>query len=119
MPTYRVGAVNDEPLQQDAGDLLLHHLRLGLGEQVEQHAAEVVRVLVGVPELVRHRVQEEVATLGVQLVGQLISGHFLVSWRGSGTAIETTKETTGTAVTEVQKKTRNEMNAVWLGANNA
>ncbi len=71
--THRVGAVHDEPLQQDARDLLLDHLRLRLGEQVEQHAAEVVRVLVGVPELVCHRVQEEVAPLGVELVGELPS----------------------------------------------
>ena len=74
--TYRVGAVHDEPLEQDASDLLLDHLRLGLGEQVQQHAAEVVRVLVGVPELVRHRVEEEVAALGVELIGQLLSRHF-------------------------------------------
>lgn len=66
-----MGAVHNEPLQQDARYLLLDHLRLSLGEQVEQHAAEVVRVLVGVPELVRHRVQEEVAPLGVELVGKL------------------------------------------------
>ena len=72
--THRVGAVHDEPLQQDARDLLLDHLRLRLGEQVQQHAAEVVRVLVGVPELVRHGVQEEVAPLGVELVGQLRFG---------------------------------------------
>lgn len=76
--TYRVGTVHDEPLEKDAGDLLLYHLRLGLGEQVEQHAAEVVRVLVRVPELVGHRVEEEVAALGVQLVGQLLSPFFVI-----------------------------------------
>lgn len=77
--------MHDEPLEQDAGDLLLDHLRLRLREQVEQHAAEVVRVLVGVPQLVGHGVQEEVTALGVQLVRQLPSP-FSVSWHGGGTA---------------------------------
>lgn len=64
-------AVHDKPLQQDAGDLLLDHLRLGLGEKVQQNAAEVVRVLVGVPELVGYGVEEEVPPFRVQLVGEL------------------------------------------------
>lgn len=85
--TYRVGAVHDEPLEQDPGDLLLNHLRLRLGEQIEQHAAEVVRVLVGVPELVRDSVEEEVSTLGVELVRQLFQFSARVpgvGWRGVG-----------------------------------
>ena len=45
-----VGAVDDEALQQHARDLLLDDLLLRLGEQEEQHAAEVVRVVVRVPE---------------------------------------------------------------------
>lgn len=63
--------MNDKPFQQDARDLLLNHLRLRLGKQVEQHAAEVVRVLVRVAQLVRHRVEEEVSPLWIQLVRQL------------------------------------------------
>lgn len=63
--------MHDEPLEQDAGDLLLNHLRLRLCEQIQQHAAEVVRVLVGVPELVRDGVEEGVPSLGVELVRQL------------------------------------------------
>lgn len=69
--TDRMGAVDDEPFQEDSRDLLLNHLRMGLREQVEQHAAEVVRVLVGVAELVRHCVEEKVPPLGVQFVRQL------------------------------------------------
>lgn len=63
--------MHDETLQQDAGDLLLYHLRLGLGEQVQQNAAEIVRMLVGVPELVGDGVEEEVSPFGVKLVGKL------------------------------------------------
>lgn len=69
--THRVRTVYDQPLQKDAGDLLLHHLRLRLGEQVQQYTAEVVRVLVGVAQLIRHCVEEEIPPLGVQLVRQL------------------------------------------------
>lgn len=139
--TYRVRAVHDEPLEQDAGDLLLDHLRLGLREQVEQHAAEVVRVLVGVPELVGHGVEEEVPPLRVELVGQLrspfsVSSVSSVSWRrrfpfhGGGTdgierrgrarAIEirkkkqTERKTPGYGSEETR-----EISAVRLGANNA
>ena len=64
-------AVDDEPFEQDSRDLLLHHLRLGLREEVEKHAAEVVGVLVGVAELVRHRVEEKVPSLWVQFVREL------------------------------------------------
>lgn len=69
--TDRMGSVDDEPFEEDSRDLLLNHLRMGFREQVEQHAAEVVRVLVGVAELVRHRVEEKVPPLGVQFVRQL------------------------------------------------
>lgn len=70
--THRVRTVHDKPLEQDAGDLLLHHLRLRFGEEVQQDATKVVRVLVGVAELVGHRIEEEVPPLGVELVRQLL-----------------------------------------------
>ena len=44
------------------GDLLLNNLLRGLVEQVQQHAAKVVRVVVRVPQLVRDRIQEKVPT---------------------------------------------------------
>ena len=43
-------------------DLLLDGFVVGLGEQVEQRAAEVVRVAVWVAQLVGDSVQEQVAT---------------------------------------------------------
>lgn len=64
-------AVYDKPLEQDPRDLLLNHLGLCLGEQVEQHAAEVVRVLVRVAKLIGHGVEEEVSSLRIQPVSQL------------------------------------------------
>ena len=51
-------AVDNEPLEEDSGDLLLDGLGVGLGEQVEEAAGEVVRVRVGVAQLVRDAVQE-------------------------------------------------------------
>lgn len=43
------------------GDLLLDGLGVGLGEQVQHGAAEVVGVAVGVAQLVGYGVQEQVA----------------------------------------------------------
>eukprot|EP00976_Prorocentrum_cordatum_P040762 827877-Prorocentrum_minimum.AAC.2 len=62
-----VRAVDDEALQQHARDLLLDNLVLRLREQEQQHAREVVRVVVRVAQLVRHRVEQQVAPLRVQL----------------------------------------------------
>lgn len=58
--TPRVRAVDDQPLEQHPGDLLLHGLRISFSEQVQQAAAEVMRVAVGVAQLIGDRVQEEV-----------------------------------------------------------
>lgn len=63
--------MHDEPLEQDARDLLLDDLVLRLCEQIQQHAAEVVCVLVRVAKLVGHGVEEEVSALRIQLVRQL------------------------------------------------
>lgn len=54
------------------GDLLLDGLGVGLSEQVEQRAAEVVRVRVRVAQLVRDGVQEQVPTCQQQKA----SSHF-------------------------------------------
>lgn len=64
--------MHNKPLQQNPGDLLLDHFRLSFGEQIQQNAAEVVRVLVGIAQLIGHGVEEEVSSLGVQLVRQLV-----------------------------------------------
>ena len=55
-----------------------------LGEEVQQHAREVVRVVVRVAQLVGDGVQEVVAALGVEVGGQLQQQHVLVN-RGSTT----------------------------------
>lgn len=64
--------VYDETLKQHAGDLLLDRLGVRLGEQVEQRAAEVVRVRVRVSHLVGDRIQKQVASFGVQIDGQIL-----------------------------------------------
>lgn len=58
----RVRSVHDQPFEQHSGDLLLNRLGVGLGEQVEQGAAEVVRVAVRVAQLVGNGIQEQIAT---------------------------------------------------------
>ena len=47
-----VRPVHDQPLQEHPGDLLLDGLGVGLGEEVEEAAGEVVGVGVGVAQLV-------------------------------------------------------------------
>ena len=44
------------------GNLFLYGLCVGLSEQVEERAAEVVGVAVGIAQLVRYRRQEQVPT---------------------------------------------------------
>ena len=56
------------------GDLFLDGLRVGLCEQVEEAAGVVVGVRVGVAQLVRDAVEEEVATLGVHVHSQVLEG---------------------------------------------
>ena len=51
---------------QHTSDLLHDNRLLGLQEQVKQHTAEVVRVVVGVAQLIGNRVQDVVAPFFVQ-----------------------------------------------------
>ena len=52
--------VDDEPLEQNSGDLLLDGLLVSFGEQEEEGAGEVLGVGVGVPQLVGDAVQEQI-----------------------------------------------------------
>ena len=63
----RMWSVNDESLHQHASDLLLDNFLRGLLEQEEEHAAVVVRVAVRIAQLVRNRVEEQVATLRIEI----------------------------------------------------
>jgi len=67
-----VGPVHNQPLQQHPGDLLLDGLSVGLAEQVEQEAGEVVGVRVGVSQLVGDTVEEEIPTLGIHIHRQIL-----------------------------------------------
>mmetsp|Transcript_10128 Transcript_10128/g.29888 ORF Transcript_10128/g.29888 Transcript_10128/m.29888 type:complete len:254 (-) Transcript_10128:1041-1802(-) len=67
-----VRPVHDEALHQHAGDLLLDLLRPGLLEEAEEHAGEVVRVVVGEAQLVGQGVEEQVAPLRVELARELL-----------------------------------------------
>jgi len=60
--TPRMRSVDNQSLQQDSRDLLLDRLRVGLGEQVEQRAAEVVSMAVGIAQLIRDGIQEQIST---------------------------------------------------------
>ena len=53
-----VRTIDDEPFQEDARHLLLDRFRVRLGEQIEQRAAEVVRVAVRIAQLVGNSIQE-------------------------------------------------------------
>lgn len=59
--TPRMRSVDDEALQQDARDLFLDRLRVCLGKQVQQSAAEVMCVTVGVAQLVGYGIQKQIS----------------------------------------------------------
>lgn len=65
-----MGPVHDEPLQENSSDLLLHNLLCSLCKEVKQHTREVVRVVVGVAQLVGDCIKKQVATLRVQVNDQ-------------------------------------------------
>lgn len=70
--TPRVWTIHNEPLKQDPCDLFLDGFSVCFSEQVQQRAAEVVSVAVGVPQLVRNGIQEKVPPFGVQVHGQIL-----------------------------------------------
>lgn len=55
-------SVDNESFQQNSSDLLLNGFGIGLGEQIEKSATEVMGVRIGVTQLIGDRVQEEVST---------------------------------------------------------
>ena len=56
--TPRMRPVHDQSFEEHARDLLLNDSELGFGEQVQDHAREVVRVAVRIAKLVCDRVDE-------------------------------------------------------------
>lgn len=52
--------VHNEPFQKHPGDLLLDGFGIGLGEEVQQSTGEIMRVTVGIPQLIGYCVQEQV-----------------------------------------------------------
>lgn len=53
-------------------NLLLNCLRIRFGKQMEDRTAEVVCVTVGITQLIGNRIEEQIATLGVQINGQIL-----------------------------------------------
>ena len=72
MLTPRMRTVDNQPLKQHPRDLLLDGLLVGLREEVEQRAREVLRVAVWVAQLVGDAIEEQVSALGVQIHGQVL-----------------------------------------------
>jgi len=60
--TPRMRSVDNESLQQHTCYLLLDGLWVCLGKQVQQRAAEVVRMTVGIAQLIGNGVQKQVTT---------------------------------------------------------
>lgn len=58
--TPRMRTVYDQPFQQHPCNLLLYSFRVGFSEQVQEAAAEIVRVAVRIPKLVGNRIEEQV-----------------------------------------------------------
>lgn len=56
-----VWAVHYQPFQKDSGNLFLDCFRVGFSKEMQEGAAEVVSVTVGVAQLIGDGVQEQVA----------------------------------------------------------
>ena len=76
--TPGVRPVHNKSLQQNPRYLLLDGLSVGLCEQVEQAAGEIVGVRVGVAELIGDTIEEEVTTLSVEVDSQVLQFYFLL-----------------------------------------
>lgn len=63
-----VRAIHYQPLQQDPGDLFLDGLCICLSKEVQEGAAEVVSVTVGVAQLIGDGIQEQVAACSEEWV---------------------------------------------------
>lgn len=63
----RVRSVDDESLEEHPGDLLLHCLRVGLSEQVQKAAGEIVRVTIRIAKLIRDRVQKQISRKNIHI----------------------------------------------------
>lgn len=60
--TPRVRPVHNQPFQQDSRYLLLDSFSVCFGKKVEECAAEVVSVAVGIAQLVGYCIQEQIST---------------------------------------------------------
>ena len=67
-----VRPVHDQPFQQHPGDLFLDDFVPDFRKQVQQHATEIMRVAVGVPQLVGNGIEEMVPSFPVQLGRQFL-----------------------------------------------
>jgi hypothetical protein len=57
----RMRTVHDDSLEEHTSDLLLYGFRVRLGEQIQQSAAEIVRVTVRETQLISDSVQKYVS----------------------------------------------------------
>lgn len=55
-------SVNNESLEENPHDLLLDGFGIGLSKEIENGAAEVLGVTVGIPQVVDHGIQKQIAT---------------------------------------------------------
>ena len=79
--TPRMRTVDDEALQENARDLLLNGLQVGFGEEIQQSAREVMRVRVGITQLIGDGVEEQVSAFRIEIDGQVLEN---VHVRGMG-----------------------------------
>lgn len=65
-------------------DLLLNGFGVGLGEEIEQGTAKVMRVAVGKSKLIGDGVDEQVAALGVEIGDEILKDVGVSRMRGMG-----------------------------------
>ena len=79
--TPRMRTVDDEALQENARDLLLNGLQVGFGEEIQQSAREIMRVRVGITQLIGDGVEEQISAFRIEIDGQVLEN---VHVRGMG-----------------------------------
>lgn len=80
----RMRSVDDQSFEKDPGDLLLYRLRIRFSEQIEERAAEVMRMTVRIPQLICYGVQKQVTALGIEVNRQILEDVHVGGMRDGG-----------------------------------
>ena len=73
--TPRMWSVNNESLEENPHDLLLDGFGIGLSKEIKNGAAKVLSVTVGIPQMVDHCIQKQIATCKKHIIFSQLTHH--------------------------------------------